>query len=90
CLQETANIVSSAYVNSMCAWLGVSAIPQAPQYQFDLAAAVINPVIMEQAAVSDSVYVARTDFLLDGHWLDWVFLLIPSPQAMDRIRTMCV
>lgn len=88
CLQETANIVSSAYVNAMCTWLGVSAVPQAPQYQFDLAAAVVDPVLMEVAAVSDSVLIARTDFLLDGHWLDWIFLLIPSPQAMDSIREM--
>ncbi len=89
CLQETANIVSSSYVNSLCSWLGVSATPQAPQYQFDLAAAVVAPILLEQAKVSDSVLFTRTDFLMDGHWLDWIFLLVPSPQAMDQIRKMC-
>ncbi len=89
CLQETANIVSSAYVNSLCSWLGVSAVPQSPQYQFDLAAAVVAPILLEQAQVSDTVLFTRTDFLMDGHWLDWIFLLVPSPQAMDQIRKMC-
>ncbi|GJM26005.1 MAG: hypothetical protein DHS20C16_24200 [Phycisphaerae bacterium] len=89
CLQETANIVSSSYVNSMCDWLGVSATPQSPHYQYDLAAAVIAPVLLEQAQVSDTVLFTRTDFLMDGHWLDWIFLLVPSPKAMDRIREMC-
>lgn len=87
CLSETANIISSSFVNSWANWLEVAITPGPPQFAVDLPAAILDSVLAEQALVSDEVFFARTEFLLDSQMLEWVFYLLPSPSAMRLIET---
>ncbi|RME41161.1 MAG: hypothetical protein D6788_01810, partial [Planctomycetota bacterium] len=89
CLEETGNIITSAFVNSWATWLDVRIGPSSPSFVLDLPQAVLQSVISEQAALGDEIFFARTDFLVDDQWLEWVFLLLPSPSAMRLIETSC-
>lgn len=89
CLQETANILSSSFINSIAGWLGVSAIPGAPEFAMDMACAVLQPLLIEQAMVSDEILSTRTVFMMDGIWVDWTFLILPTPETMRLIEAHC-
>lgn len=89
CLQETGNIISSSFVNSWSNWLDIHIEPLPPQFVYDLPEAVMSSVISEQALVNDEVFLAKTLFLLDDQWLEWVFFLLPAPSAMRMIESSC-
>jgi len=88
-LQETANIISSSFVNSWSTWLEMQFETGPPIYVFDHSSAVIESVIADQVVISDSVFLARTDFMLDDTWLEMTLILLPSPTAMRLIETAC-
>ena len=89
CLEETGNIVASAFVNSWSGWLDVKVKPGAPEFVVDLPGAVIGSLISEQALVSDEVFLTRTEFVVDGELLEWVFMLMPAPSALRLIQSSC-
>lgn len=89
CLQETGNIVGSAYANSLAKWLKLSAEPNVPVFAYDMASAIVDPLLMEAAATSDEVLIAQTDFLLDGQRLQWEMLLLPSAASLSRMEQRC-
>ncbi len=89
CLKETGNIISSSFTNSWSTWLDIRVEPGIPQFVFDLPAAVMESAFSEQALVGDEVFMARTDFIVDDQWLEWVFMLLPTPSAMRLIETSC-
>jgi len=89
CLQETGNIISSSFVNSWSNWLDILIEPSSPHFVYDLPEAVMASMIPEQALVSDEVFLAKSFFMLDDHWLEWVFFLLPAPSAMRLIESFC-
>ena len=89
CLEETGNIISSSFLNGWATWLDMPISPGAPQFVHDLPDAVVDGVLSDQARMSDEVYLARTDFIVDDQWLEWVFLLVPAPSAIRLIETAC-
>lgn len=89
CLQETGNIVGTAYANSLARWLKLRIAPSVPEFAQDMACAIIDPLIMELVATHDEVFVAATDFLLDGRHLEWALLLLPSMDSLERMRKSC-
>lgn len=89
CLAETGNILVSAFVNSWATWLDMRIEPSPPRFVYDLPHAVIQSALAEQALVADEAYVARTDFLVDDQWLEWVFMMLPSPSAIRLIEASC-
>jgi chemotaxis protein CheC len=89
CLQETGNIVASAFANSLSSWLKMTVTPQAPEFAFDLAAALIDPLLETYAQSGDDAFVAKTVFEVAGRKLDWSFLFLPTPESLDAIRKRC-
>jgi|GEM_PF-765955 len=87
CLKETGNIVSSAFVNSWAKWLDIHTEPQPPRLQVDMLEAILQAVVVEQAMVSDEVFLARTSFSVDGRWLDWNYYVLPTPMSLRLIET---
>ncbi|MEK6675763.1 MAG: chemotaxis protein CheC [Planctomycetota bacterium] len=87
-LEETGNIIVSSFLNSWSAWLDIRLEPSAPHMVEDAPEAVIQSILSDQAAVSDEVFLARTDFVMDDQWLKWVFLILPAPSAMRLIEAM--
>ncbi len=89
CLQETGNIVGSAFTNCLATWLKLSCIPASPSVVHDLACAVIEPLLVNQATLGDEALMAKTEFELDGQQIDWSFLLLPSAEALSLMRVKC-
>jgi len=83
CLQETANIVASAFVNSVGDWVDRTAAPGPPKMQHDLACALVSPVVTDLAAERDELLICRVDFLLDGDSLEWSFVMAPPAEFAD-------
>ncbi len=89
CLQETANIVATAFTNSVAKWLEVDVQPSSPELRIDLADAAFATVLADQAAVSDEVLLSKAVFRLDGQWLEFDFYLLPTPSSFRLIETFC-
>lgn len=89
CLQETGNIVGTAYANSLARWLKLRLEPRVPTFLYDMSSAIIDPLVAEMVAYHDEVFVAETEFLLDGRRLKWGLLLLPSLESLDRMRSCC-
>ncbi|NOS99857.1 MAG: hypothetical protein HOP29_04450 [Phycisphaerales bacterium] len=89
CLQETGNIVASAFCNSLAGWLHLDVKPLAPIVTHDLAAAVIQPLLVAHAATGDEALAARTEFEFNDRHLDWSLILLPSAESMNTMRGQC-
>jgi chemotaxis protein CheY-P-specific phosphatase CheC len=87
CLEETGNIVSSSFMNGWSQWLDMEITPGPPEYAMDLPEAVLDGLLAEQAAVSDEVFMAKTDFVTGDRRLEWVFVFVPAPSAMRLIQS---
>lgn len=89
CLQETGNIVGSAFANSLGTWLGLDVTPLAPTFAHDLAPAVIQPFLVAQAAIGDDALVSRTEFEMDEQQADWALMLFPSADSLEIMNKRC-
>lgn len=89
CLQETGNIVGTSFANCLSSWLNVTTIPASPTVVHDMACAVIDPLVIGHAAVSDEALVSKTEFDMDGHRKEWSLLLLPSAESMKRMERQC-
>lgn len=89
CLQETGNIVCSAYTNSLSKWLKLRIEPDVPTFGHDMVSSIIDPLLMDLAAYHDELFMAMTDFLLDSQRLEWGMLLIPSHASLQAMESRC-
>ncbi len=89
CLQETGNIISSSFVNSWAKWLDITTEPGAPNVLVDHPESIMQSVLVEQAMAGDEVFMAKTDFNVDGQWLEWEFYLLPAPASLRFIEAAC-
>lgn len=89
CLQETGNIVGTSFANALAQWLSVTVVPASPVFVHDLACAVIEPLLFQEATASDATWLAKTEFELDTQRLDWSLMLLLSADSLQRIRGCC-
>lgn len=89
CLEETGNIVTSAFVNSWAVWLELELEPSPPELIIDLPAAILDSIVAEQAQTSDDVFLSQTAFVVDGSSIEMTLILLPSPSAMRLIECAC-
>lgn len=87
-IQETGNIVSSAFVNSLTTAMAVRAAPGVPEFQYDMAGAIMEPLVVEQLAVSDSALMIPSIFEIDSLSLDWWLFFLPSPESMAVMEAL--
>lgn len=88
-LEETGNIVCSAYANSLAKCLELHVEPAAPGFACDMACSVIESLLVDFAASSDSFFMSRTDFHMGDQKLDWRLLLLPSHASLALMRARC-
>ena len=87
---ETANILGCSCMNKLATLLApaegpVELLPTPPKFARDFSASLMEFAIMDQAAVSDQVLLARTRFEVDGTPLAWTLLLVPDAASMSRL-----
>jgi chemotaxis protein CheC len=88
-LQETGNIVGTSFANCLSQWLNLKVVPGAPRFAYDLACAVVEPLLAEQAAHADTAWLTQTVFELDAHRLEWCMLLLLDTESIRQVRTSC-
>lgn len=89
CLEETGNIVSTAYANSLSKWLDLHIEPRVPSFAMDMLCAILDPLLVDSARLGDEVHVASTEFLLDGKRFEWGFMLLPSHTSFAMMESRC-
>ncbi len=89
---ETANILSCAFLNSLCRNLPVDPqatpemLPTPPRFSRDYAASLIEFAVMGQVVATDHVLVAQTEFQIDGDPVEWTLLFVPDAESMMTLR----
>jgi chemotaxis protein CheC len=94
--RETANIVGSAYLNSLATHLpamaaegGVhtaSLLPGPPGFRHEFAASLLQFALLDQAITSDRLLVINNTFSVDEARLDWSLLFIPSGASLETLQ----
>lgn len=85
-LCETANIIGTSFTNSIAKWLELQTAPSPPELRIDLADALFEGLIVEQAALSDTVLMAKSVFSIDGQWLEADLYLLPTPASFRLLE----
>ena len=81
-LREVANILAAAYLNAVSHLLGVSLLPSIPGLAFDMAGAVTDFLLIEQAPVSDSALVLASEIREPRSGLRGEFFFLPDPKSL--------
>ncbi|OGW05721.1 MAG: hypothetical protein A2889_07755 [Nitrospinae bacterium RIFCSPLOWO2_01_FULL_39_10] len=84
-LEETGNIVGTAFLNSIVAHLDVSVSTSAPAFIYDYAAAILEMAVMEYAPVSDYALLFKTKFFEANTKIDGYFFILPSPESLSSL-----
>jgi len=88
-LQETGNILGSAFLNAMADALDYDIKPTSPSYARDYTSALIESVLMDYAEVGDKAIVIDTTFSQGGKSDDTIgtahLLLLPTPASLEKI-----
>lgn len=91
---ETTNIIGCAYLNTMSRYVrhgeGVSQdwIPCPPRFLRDFAPAVLQAALMNQAIVSDHMFLTRTQFRVEDAPVDWNLLFIPDGDCVPMLQEL--
>lgn len=85
-LQETGNILSSAYLNAITALTGRRFWPSPPMVTEDYAMSVVEQAVMTQALTEDRVLLCRTRFSRLGERVEWNLIFVPSPELLQLLR----
>ena len=85
-LQETGNILGSAYLNAMTSLTGRRFWPSPPLVTEDYAMSVVQQAVMSQAMTEDRVLLCRTRFLRRGQRVEWNLIFVPSPELLELLR----
>jgi chemotaxis protein CheC len=84
---ETANIVGCSYLNRIAtageATAGV--VPSPPLFIRDYASAVMQGLVMERSADRDHVFLARTEFVVDGTPVRCGLLFVPDADGLGGL-----
>ena len=85
-LQETGNILGSAYLNAITALTGRRFWPTPPLVIEDYAMSVVEQAVMTQALAEDQVLLCRTRFSRLGERVEWNLIFVPSPELLQLLR----
>ena len=89
---ETANIIGCAYLNTVAKWFAdrdaepQEIVPTPPTFVREFAEALMEFVLMNQAAESDVAFLTRTEFRIDGSPVHCRLLLVPDASCLATLR----
>lgn len=84
-LQEIGNILSGSYLSSLADLTGLAFHPSIPALAIDMAGALLSAGLHELGRFGDVALVIDTVFAEGETVLDSHFILIPEPEAIDRL-----
>jgi chemotaxis protein CheC len=93
-VQETANIIGCAYLNSLARCFPEAAsesgdlLPSPPRFVRDFAESLIEFALMDQAMASDVVFLTRNEFHIEGAPVSCRLMLVPDVACLARLREL--
>lgn len=91
---ETANIIGCAYLNALARSLpGAKAnsaelLPSPPRFARDFPESLMQFALMNQAMVSDQMFLTRTEFHIEGAPVSCNLLLVPDADCLSKLEEM--
>lgn len=81
-IEETANIVGSAFINAMVSYLDIDMKPTSPAFMRDYTGAIMQLILMEYAEVGDDALFFEIKFFEPSENIDGYLFLLPSPDSL--------
>lgn len=80
---ETTNIIGCAYLNAMADSTDspMAAMPSPPWFLRDFAPAVMQSIVMAQPLTSETVFLTRTEFSIEGSPARCSLVFVPAPES---------
>jgi chemotaxis protein CheC len=88
CMREVGNILAGAFLNALSVLTKTPMLNSLPSLAFDMAGALIDAVVADMAAVSDSVLMIETSFIESEEDLSIHIFLLPDPTSLDQLLEM--
>jgi chemotaxis protein CheC len=91
---ETANIIGCAYLNALARSFRpgdgaeVELLPSPPRFIRDFAPSLMEFALMNQAVVSEFVFLTRTEFHIEATPVDCNLLFVPDMASLDALREL--
>jgi chemotaxis protein CheC len=85
-LQETGNILGSAFLNCITARTGCRLWPAPPCVTQDYPMSMVEQAVMMQSLNDDRVLLCRTRFLRKGEHVEWNMVFVPSQELLELLR----
>jgi len=84
-LQEVGNIMASHFSNALADFLGLKIMPMPPALAVDMAAALLDFIMLEQAYKTRDAILFKTRFIFQPRRIGGSIFLMPDPESLDRI-----
>jgi len=84
-LEETGNIVGTAFLNSLVSHLDITVSTSAPVFIYDYAEAILEMAVMEYAPLADHALLFATKFYEANTKIDGYFFILPSPESLNKL-----
>jgi chemotaxis protein CheC len=82
-LKELGNILAGSYLSVMEQVLGMRLVQSVPWFAFDLASAIIDPILIQMGKNSDHIVLIEAEFfVLENKELRGKFYLLPDPDSV--------
>ncbi len=82
-LKEIGNILAGSYLSVMEKLLGMRLVQSVPWFAFDLAGAIIDPILIQMGEDADQIVVIEAEFSVRGSdQLRGKFYLLPDPTSV--------
>lgn len=90
---ETANIVGCAYLNALSRLFQRSSqpaelLPSPPKFTRDFAATLLQFALLDQAMVSDVIFLTETTFHVEETPANWNLLFVPSAGSVPTLGSI--
>lgn len=82
-MQETGNILTSAFLSAIGQLAGLSLIPSVPGYAIDMAGSILDLVLIDLSRLADTALVIETVFREVGEGIRGHFFLLPDPHTLE-------
>ena len=82
-LKEVGNILTGSYLSVMEKLLGMRLVQSVPWFAFDLASAIIDPILIQLGKDTDHIVVVEAEFFVrENKELRGKFYLLPDPTSI--------
>jgi chemotaxis protein CheC len=87
CINEAGNILSSAYLNALSAFMGIMLLPSPPIFAVDVSTTVLTTTHLQLQPDQDQIFCIESEFMVKdtAERLRGFFLLLPDPASLGAI-----